>query len=159
MQQKNLRILPILSNFNSSKNDFDGKLLHNILKDSVAEDNFIKQVADTLSFYHLDGINVDFEEIAEKTSAPLTVFQKKLYETLHAKNMLVSMDVEPKNNDYDYNKLSDYNDYIILMAYDEYNGSTGPGPISAQKWIEDALSWTADKINPSKIILGFRVWL
>ncbi len=97
--------MPILSNFNSSKSDFDGKLLHSILKDSVAENNFIKQVADTLSFYHLNGINVDFEEIAEKTNAPLTAFQKKLYETLHARNMLVSMDVEPKNNDYDYQEI------------------------------------------------------
>ncbi|MEO8820335.1 MAG: glycosyltransferase [Ginsengibacter sp.] len=154
MQQKKLRIMPILSNFNTSKRDFDGKLLHNILKDSVEENNFVKQVADTLSFYKLDGINVDFEELAEKTNEPLTLFQKKLYDALHAKNMLVSMDVEPKNNDYDYNKLSDYNDYIVLMAYDESNGSTGPGPIAAQKWIEDALSWTADKIDPSKIILG-----
>ena len=64
------------------------------------------------------------------------------------------MDVEPKNNDYDYTKLSDYNDYIILMAYDQFNNSTGPGPISAQKWIEDAVSWTAERIDPSKIILG-----
>lgn len=154
MHQKKLLILPILSNFNSSKNDFDGKLLHYILKDSVAENNFIKQVADTLAFYKLDGINVDFEELAEKTNEPLTLFQKKLYDALHAKNMLVSMDVEPKNNDYDYNKLADYNDYIVLMAYDESNGSTGPGPIASQKWIEDALSWTADRIDPSKIILG-----
>ncbi len=154
MRQKRLRIMPILSNFNSTKSDFDGKLLHAILKDSATENNFINQVADTLSFYGLNGINVDFEEIAEKTNAPLTAFQKKLYEALHARNMLVTMDVEPKNNDYDYRKLSDYNDYIILMAYDQYNGSTGPGPISAQKWIEDALSWTSDKIDPSKIILG-----
>ncbi|HEU5054753.1 MAG TPA: glycosyltransferase [Hanamia sp.] len=154
MKQKHLRILPILSNFNSSKNDFDGKLLHNILKDSTAENKFIKQLVDTLSFYGLNGINVDFEEIAERTSEPLTSFQKKLYEALHAKDMLVTMDVEPKNSDYDYRKLALYNDYIILMAYDEYNGSTGPGPISAQKWIEDALSWTSDRIDPSKIILG-----
>lgn len=154
MQQKKLRIMPILTNFNSSKANFDGKLLHQILKDTVAQNKFIQQVADTLSFYHFNGINVDFEEIAEKTNAPLTAFQKKLSETLHAKNMLVSMDVEPKNNDYDYSKLSDYNDYIILMAYDEYNGSTGPGPISAQKWIEDAVSWTAKRMDPSKIILG-----
>src|SRR5690242_864481 len=154
MKQKHLRILPILSNFNSSKNDFDGKLLHNILKDSTSQNRFIKQVVDTLSFYGLNGINVDFEEIAEKTNAPLTSFQKKLYEALHAKDMLVTMDVEPKNSDYDYRKLALYNDYIILMAYDEFNGSTGPGPISAQKWIEDALSWTSDRIDPSKIILG-----
>lgn len=154
MQQKKLSISPILSNFNSSKNDFDGKLLHYILNDTSARNNFIQQIVDTLSFYHLNGINIDFEELQEKTNEPLTVFQKKLYEVLHSKNLLVSMDVEPMNNDYDYKKLSDYNDYIILMAYDEYNGSTGPGPISAQKWIEDAVSWTADRIDPSKMIVG-----
>ena len=64
------------------------------------------------------------------------------------------MDLEPKNNDYDYTQLSKYNDYIILMAYDQFNTSTGPGPISAQKWIEDAVSWTTDRIEPSKVILG-----
>ena len=154
MQQKKLRILPIVTNFNTSKQDFDGKLLHYLLKDTAVGNRFIRQIADTLSFYHLDGINVDFEEISEKSNGPLTVFQKKLYETLHARNMLVTMDVEPKNDDYDYTKLSAYNDYIILMAYDEYNSSTGPGPISGQKWIEDAVSWTADRINPSKIIVG-----
>jgi cellulose synthase/poly-beta-1,6-N-acetylglucosamine synthase-like glycosyltransferase/spore germination protein YaaH/peptidoglycan/xylan/chitin deacetylase (PgdA/CDA1 family) len=154
MQQKKLRIMPMLTNFNSSKNDFDGKLLHHLLKDSVAINSFIQQLADTLSFYHLSGINIDFEELKEKSNEPLTFFQKRLYEVLHAKNMLVSMDVEPKNEDYDYRKLSLYNDYIILMAYDEFNGSTGPGPISAQKWIEDAVSWAAERIDPSKIIMG-----
>ena len=154
MKQNHLRIMPILSNFNSSKKDFDGKLLNKILNDSILQKNFIQQIIDTLSWYQLAGINVDFEELDEKSNAPLTSFQRRLYNALHDKNMLVSMDVEPKNDDYDYKKLSDYNDYIILMAYDEYNGSTGPGPISAQKWIEDALSWTSDRINPAKIILG-----
>jgi poly-beta-1,6 N-acetyl-D-glucosamine synthase len=154
MKQKQLRIMPMLSNFRTSTAGFDGKLLHKILRDTILRNRFIKQVVDTLSYYQLNGINVDFEELEEKTNEPLTSFQEKLYETLHARNMLVSMDVEPKNNDYDYTKLSSYNDYIVLMAYDEYNNSTGPGPISAQKWIEDAVSWTADRIDHSKIILG-----
>ncbi|MEO6812641.1 MAG: glycosyltransferase [Ginsengibacter sp.] len=154
MRQKNLRIIPMLSNFNTSLQNFDGKLLHKIIADTLVRNKFIKQVADTLSFYHFGGINIDFEELIEKTTESLTAFQKKLYETLHARNMLVTMDVEPKNEDYDYTKLSEYNDYIILMAYGEYNNTTGPGPISAQKWIEDAVSWTADRIDPAKIILG-----
>ncbi len=154
MQQKKLRIMPILNNFNSSKGNFDGKLLHYLLKDTIAGNNFIQQIIDTLSHYRLSGINIDFEEIIEKTNEPLTAFQKRLYEKLHAINMLVSMDVTPKNNDYDYSKLSKYNDFIILMAYDEFNNATGPGPISSQKWIEDAVSWASDKIDPSKIIVG-----
>lgn len=154
MHQNKLKILPVLSNFNTHKADFDGNLLHQILKDSTLRNNFIHQIADTLSFYNLSGINIDFEEIAEKTNEPLTTFQKELYETLHAKNMVVSMDVTPKNEDYDYSKLSLYNDFIIVMAYDQFNNSTGPGPISAQKWIEDVISWSSNKMDPSKIIVG-----
>ncbi|MEP7231513.1 MAG: glycosyltransferase [Ginsengibacter sp.] len=154
MKQKQLRIMPMVSNFKNVQTGFDGKLLHKIFSDSVLENNFIKQIVDTLSYYQLAGINIDFEELIESSNEPLTLFQKKLYEALHAKNMIVSIDVEPKNNDYDYSKLSDYNDYIILMAYDEHNNSTGSGPISSQKWIEDASAWAAKRIDPSKIILG-----
>jgi cellulose synthase/poly-beta-1,6-N-acetylglucosamine synthase-like glycosyltransferase/spore germination protein YaaH/peptidoglycan/xylan/chitin deacetylase (PgdA/CDA1 family) len=154
MKQKQLRIMPIVSNFKSLAKGFDGALLHKILTDSILQNNFIQQIADTLSYYNLGGINVDFEELAEPTNGPLTRFQQKLYEKLHGRGMLVSMDVEPKNNDYDYPKLSEYNDYIVLMAYDQSNNSTGPGPISGQKWIEDAVSWTAERIPPAKIILG-----
>ena len=154
MHQKHLRILPILENYNSSKQDFDGKLLHKILSNRRIQTAFINQLVDTLTFYHLSGINIDFEELNEKTNEPLTAFQKQLYETLHAHNMLVTMDVEPMNNDYDYTKLSAYNDFVILMAYDEHNASTGPGPISAQKWIEDAVDFTLNKMDASKVILG-----
>ncbi len=154
MKQKQLRIMPMVSNFKNVQTGFDGKLLHKIFSDSLLENSFIKQIVDTLFYYQLAGINVDFEELIESSNEPLTLFQKKLYEALHARNMLVSIDVEPKNNDYDYSKLSDYNDYIILMAYDEHNNSTGSGPISSQKWIEDASAWAAKRIDPSKIILG-----
>lgn len=162
MRAKGLRILPILNNFNSTKRDasgklkpdFDGGLLHQILNNSVAQKLFISRIVDTLLYYNLQGINIDFEEINETSSAPLSNFQQHLYEALHEHNLVVTMDVAVKNDDYDYKKLSDYNDYIILMAYDQYNKDTGPGPVSAQKWIEEQLDWTAAKIESSKIILG-----
>ena len=163
MRTKGLHIMPILNNFNSTKKDatgkfkpdFDGTLLHGILNNPAKQKQFIQQVVDTLSFYNFQGINIDFEELNEPTNVPLSNFQQQLYQALHAKNMLVTMDVAVKNDDYDYKKLSDYNDFIILMAYDQYNSiETGPGPVSSQKWIEEALDWTASKIESNKIILG-----
>ena len=162
MRAKGLRIMPILNNFNSTfkdvsgklRPDFDGRLLHGILNNPVKQQKFIQQVMDTLSYYHLQGINIDFEDLIEPTNEPLTHFQQQLYAALHAQNMIVTMDVAVKNDDYDYKKLSDYNDFLILMAYDQYNPGSGPGPISGQKWIEEALDWTASKIESSKIILG-----
>jgi cellulose synthase/poly-beta-1,6-N-acetylglucosamine synthase-like glycosyltransferase/peptidoglycan/xylan/chitin deacetylase (PgdA/CDA1 family)/spore germination protein YaaH len=162
MRAKGLRIIPILNNFNSTKRDahgkmkpdFDGNLLLQILNNSAKQKLFITQVVDTLLYYHLQGINIDFEEINEPSNEPLSNFQQHLYEALHQHNLMATMDVAVKNDDYDYKKLSDYNDYIILMAYDQYNKDTGPGPISGQKWIEEQLDWTAAKIESSKIILG-----
>jgi spore germination protein YaaH len=75
----------------------------------------------------------------------LTSFQKELYEVLHQKNMMVTMDVAVKNEDYDYKQLSAYNDYIILMAYDQHDKSGVAGPISAQKWIEESLGLDSQK--------------
>ncbi len=153
IKKKQLRILPIFSNFHTGK-DFDGTLLHAILSNPARKNFIIKQLVDTLTHYQFQGINIDFEDITEKTNEPLTQFQQLLYEALHPLGMTVTMDVSVKNEDYDYEKLSLYNDYIVLMAYDQFNKSTFPGPVSAQKWIEEAIDWTAKKIPSEKIILG-----
>ncbi|CAN5313598.1 glycosyltransferase [soil metagenome] len=154
MQNKGLMIIPMLTNFNSSKKQFDGKLIYSLLHDNNKRASFINQLVDTLSYYKFQGINVDFENLNEPSNTALTNFQKQLYETLKAKNLLVTMDVDVQNDDYDYEQLAKYNDYLVLMAYNQFNPATGPGPVSSSKWIEDALDWTAKKIPPEKLILG-----
>jgi hypothetical protein len=62
MRKKQLGIMPIFSNFHTGK-DFDGKLLHVILNDSIKRTAIIKQLVDTLNFYRLQGINIYFEEL------------------------------------------------------------------------------------------------
>ena len=73
---------------------------------------------------------------------------------MHAKGLLVSQDVQPFNEDYNFKELSNYNDYVILMAYDQFSDGTGPGPISHQKWIEGAVDDAIKKIPINKLILA-----
>ena len=73
---------------------------------------------------------------------------------LHAKGLLVTQDVVPFNEDYNFAELSKYNDYIFLMAYDQYSESTVPGPISHQRWIEGAVDQAAQKIPAQKLVLA-----
>ncbi|MEO8771219.1 MAG: glycosyltransferase [Ferruginibacter sp.] len=159
MKQNKLSIQPILNNFHSdklnfSKGFFDRRLAHIILTDLDKRKTIIQQIVDTLRHYKLQGLNVDFEDLGEPTNEPLTQFQKELYESLHSNGFLVSMDVQAMNDDYDYEKLVNYSDHLVLMAYDQFSDATGPGPISSQKWIEEQLSWMDDKIDANKIILG-----
>ena len=154
MKQNGLHIIPILSNSLPGGGGFHGELLHDILNDPAKRTAFIHNLADSLLSKQLQGINIDFEELQEPTNEPLVAFQKELYEYFHSKGLIVTQDVVPLNNDYDFEKLTDYNDYIILMAYDEYSEDTDPGPISAQRWIEQALDEAAAKAASNKIILG-----
>ncbi len=159
MKQKNLSIQPIFNNFHTNKNDpargdFDGKLAHGIIADPAKRKLIIQQIVDTLTHYKLQGINIDFEELTEKNNEPFTRFQKEIYEALHNKGLSVTIDVSPDNEDYDYRELTRYTDLVILMAYDQYNNATAPGPVSSQKWIEEKLDWMDDKVDLSKIILG-----
>ncbi|MCA6438880.1 MAG: glycosyltransferase [Chitinophagaceae bacterium] len=91
--------------------------------------------------------------MVEEDDAVLINFQKELYEVFHRNKLLVSQDVIPFNEDYNYSALSKYNDYIFLMAYDQHTAETKPGPISSQKWIEAAVDKIVKKVSPEKIVL------
>ena len=67
---------------------------------------------------------------------------------------MVTQNVAPFNDDYNFSELANCNDYLFLMAYDQYSESTVPGPISHQKWIEAAVDQAAQKIPVRKIILA-----
>jgi len=155
MRKHSVSIVPLINNIDISKEngDFDGALLHRILSNSVKRTRLITSIATTLKKYHFQGINIDFEELNEKSDAPLILFQKELYEKLHPMGLIVSQDVMATNEDFNVKELVKYNDYLFLMAYDEHYAESVPGDISGQKWIERVLDETAKEIPEHKIIL------
>lgn len=153
MRAYKLKILPIFSNFNSRKADFDPKLIHRIFSNNRVENNIIAQLIEILKKYQFAGINIDFEELGGNKDAFLR-FEKHLSEELRKNKLLLTTDVAVNNDDYDLPELSKINDHLVVMAYDEHNSASGPGPISSQKWIEQAISNDLNKIPNNKLILG-----
>ncbi|MDE3235070.1 MAG: glycosyltransferase [Bacteroidota bacterium] len=152
MQKAGVKIMPILSN--NYQSVFRGDVTHRILHNKAKKERLINDIVRLLTQYNFAGINIDWEELTETSNEPFTQFQKELYEKLHAQNLLVTQDVMPFNEDYDYKALTHYNDYLVLMAYDEHHDESKPGPICSQKWIEAAVDNMAKDVPPEKIILG-----
>lgn len=156
MQKNHVAIVPLINNINiqNENGDFDGNLLHRILNDPQKQQRLIQDIVKYLELYHLQGINIDFEEMKENSDEPLIAFQKNLYQTLHSKGFLVTQDIIPENEDYNISALATSNDYLFLMAYDEHYTNSVPGPVSSQKWIEKILDQTAHDVPSQKIILS-----
>ncbi len=152
MAKSGVKVMPLLTN--NLKGIFRGDVVHRILNSPEKRERLIDDIIKYTSLYKLDGINIDFEDLQEKKNEVLVQFQKSLYEKMHAKGLLVSQDVEPFNNDYNFKELSQFNDYVILMAYDQFSDGTGPGPICHQKWIEGAVDESIKKIPADKLILA-----
>ncbi|HEY4110678.1 polysaccharide deacetylase family protein [Puia sp.] len=151
MKKSGVKILPILSN--NYKELFRGDAVHRIINDPVKKQRLINDLIRILEKDNFVGVNVDFEELEEKSNEKLVEFQKDLFEQLHARHLLVTQDVIPFNEDYNVKLLSKYNDYVFLMAYDQYSDNSGPGPISHQKWIEGAVDDAVKYIPENKLIL------
>ena len=156
MQKNKVTIVPLLNNINVVKEDgeFDGAMLHRILHNPQKSNRLIQDIVKYIRLYNLNGINIDFEEMQEKSDEPLIAFQKKLYSVLHSQGLLVTQDVMPENEDYNLKELANCNDYIFLMAYDEHYSTSVPGPVSSQKWIEKMMGETAQSLPSGKIILS-----
>lgn len=155
MNRYNVRIVPIMSNVNISgiNGDFDGKILNRVMQSPEKRKRFLDQIENTLLKNHFAGINLDFEEVQQQTLAPLLAFQKELYARLHAKNLLVTQDVVPEDDNYNLPTVEPYLDYIFLMAYDQHFTQSVPGPVSEQRWVEKVLDKAAENIDSKKIIL------
>jgi peptidoglycan-N-acetylglucosamine deacetylase len=151
MKRSGVKILPILSN--NFKEVFRGDAVRRVIADPVKKQRLINDVIKILEQNNFIGVNVDFEEVEEKNNEDLVNFQRDLYTQLHAHHLLVTQDVIPFNEDYDFKGLAKYNDYIFLMAYDQFSDNTGPGPISHQKWIEGAVDDAVKNIPEQKLIL------
>ncbi|MDI3322565.1 polysaccharide deacetylase family protein [Pinibacter soli] len=151
MKESKVKIMPILSN--NFQGTFQGEAVHRIINDPKKKERLIKDILKVLSKGNFAGINVDLEDLVETKDEPIIAFQKELYARLHEKGYLVSQDVMPFNDDYNYTELAKCNDYIFLMAYDQFYDMSSPGPVSAQKWIEAAVDEAAKNIPSEKIIL------
>jgi len=152
MNKAGVKVIPLLTN--NYKEIFRGDAVHRILNDHKKRSRFINDILNAIHKYNFDGVNVDLEELQEKNNETLVSFQKELYEKLHARGKLVTQDVVPFNEDYNFKDLSKYNDYVFVMAYDQYSESTVPGPICHQKWIEGAIDNVVQKIPIQKLVLA-----
>lgn len=150
-------------------NSFDPDLTSAFLANDESINNFIRQILLYSSFYGLDGINIDFENIYYKDQYAFTEFVRLLTDKLHKQNLIVSIDITIPSNSpnwsmvYDRKKLGEIVDYVAVMTYDEHWGSSPKsGSVASIGWVEGGIQRTLESIPAEKVLLGLpfytRLW-
>lgn len=152
MQNKGYYVVPFLSNH------WDRDIGRAALKN---KDVLIKEIVNIINTYNFDGINVDIENLSVEDRDEFTLFIKELRHSLpKEKEVSVAVAANPHGytggwyGSYDYSKLAQYADYLMIMSYDEHYETGEPGPVASIGFVEESIKYALKYAPPSKIVLG-----
>ncbi|MFA7319532.1 MAG: glycosyltransferase [Parcubacteria group bacterium] len=151
----NLPVVPLINNYNSDTQDWDSNRLSVALATSDSRSALIDAILNFVRQNNFSGISIDFENVAASDQANLVLFMQELYAKFHPLNLEVSQNIPLNDDSFNAKELSKYNDFLILMAYDEHTiyDSTA-GPIASQNWMIDSLNIRLKEAPMGKYVIA-----
>ncbi len=136
-------------------------LLTAALSSTQSRTALVQQIASVCTNSHLNGANIDFEDVPANLESDLTSFMQQLTTTLHAKGMATSIDVAVPSAGswsaaYNYGQLGKIVNDEFLMTYDQHwSGDSTPGPVASLSWVQSNLqTLLQDGVPASHLVLG-----
>lgn len=160
-RQKNLQVFALIHNYN--QNGFDRNLVSSVLKDPNARRNLVNSIHAVLKEKKLAGVNVDLENVKGTDRQKFNLFLSELKEKLQQDNFLLTISVPAKTWDdpnnawsggFDYKRIGEVADRVMLMTYDEHWLSGPAGPVASVPWVDKVLKYAVSQIPREKLLLG-----
>ena len=146
--------LPIIAEVNNNRNGWQPEELHQVLIHKDRRENLIDNIFTNLTEHKFAGVNIDFESLLPKDREPLVIFMKELHAKLKPAGFLITESVPPDDPAFDLKRLIEYEDYMLIMVYDEHEQSSAPGPVASEEWFEKHLDRLSRLLPPEKTIIG-----
>ena len=158
--KKNMQVWALISNFSA---DVDSTTLLASRAARQKVQNYLIGQAKEIGF---DGINIDFEGIAQEAGCDYVQFIRELSILCRKNGIILSVDVPvPMDFSKYYNReeLGNVCDYVIMMGYDEhYAGSDIVGSVASMAFEETGIQNMLTEVSKDKLISAIpfytRLW-
>ena len=158
--KKNMQVWALISNFSA---DVDSTTLLASRAARQKVQNYLIGQAREIGF---DGINIDFEGIAQEAGCDYVQFIRELSILCRKNGIILSVDVPvPMDFSKYYNReeLGNVCDYVIMMGYDEhYAGSDIVGSVASMDFEETGIQNMLTEVSKDKLISAIpfytRLW-
>ncbi|NLB88386.1 MAG: hypothetical protein GX790_04050, partial [Syntrophomonadaceae bacterium] len=137
----------------------DKTALHNLLSNPNNRARFISNIQYIVKRDGYDGVDIDFEFIDPKDGPYFTLFLKELKAAL-GKDIPLSVAVFARTGSekwatpYEYEKIGQIVDKVIVMAYDYSYSTSKPGPVAPLWWVDQVAKYMSTTIPKEKVLLG-----
>ncbi|THD37776.1 MAG: glycosyltransferase [Sphingomonas sp.] len=145
-------ILPMIQNALNAKWDVPGTVA--LLHDPRQRKAFLDWLEPWLAANHAGGAFFDFEQLPPSAQADYLAFLNEANTRFDKHNWLIAMAVpvgEPAWNVSAYAKIVDR---VFLMAYDEHETTSDPGPVASQAWFARSIADAARGVPASKLVVA-----
>ena len=154
LQNNDIKILPLINNYDQEKNNRNWKLVYDILSDTWSREKLTNQIIEYIYSKNLDWINIDFENLDTKTRSMMISRLAELHSKLKITNDTLTINVPLQDLDIPYKELSENVDKLIVMAYDEHRSSANPWSISSILWYDSWINSLNNTIDSNKYIIA-----
>lgn len=151
MNYKYVEIVPVVSNHDGTR--WRSDFVDQVINDQDLQNGLIESMIAYLDHNQLTMLNLDFEDIATESLESYYDFLAKVADEFHKHNLklAICVDSDPK---WDFERVGQIVDLVILMLYDEHGLHTSPGPIASLKWFRDTFLKYYKSIPAQKLIVG-----
>ena len=139
-----------------------------ILIDPTVRRTAVRNLVQAVLANHLDGANIDFENIDGTDAQGLVDFVAAVHAQLAPHHVVTSVAVGPRSSSnlppgdqsdaYNYAALGRVSDYVVLMTYDEHCPPGGAGPIAALPWVRSVVDYAVSQMPAAKVLLGIAAY-
>ena len=157
--EKGLEVWGLIDNFDDNVSTLETLSLRS------SRQHIIDMLIQEAQRVDMDGINVDFEALAEEEAPHFIQFIRELSVACRKNGLVLSVDnpVPQYTSFYDRKEQGIVADYVIIMGYDEHTvGSEEAGSVASLPFVEEGITQTLEEVPKEKVINGVpfytRLW-
>lgn len=151
-----LEVWGVLDNFNYRNETKDAVNEYEVLSVTSKRRKLVNGITATAVNLGLDGINIDFEQVASETGVHYVQFLRELSVACRQNGLVLSVDDYVPfhfNEHYRLDIQGQVADYVIIMGYDEHwHGSGDPGSVASIDYVTNGIEKTVSEVPSQKVI-------
>jgi len=145
-------LLPMIQN--AEQGNWDGAGMAALLHNPATRRALLDKLEPWLVANQAGGAFFDFEELPRKSLPDYRAFLREAKTRFAKRGWVVAIAVPVGENAWDVKAFAAVVDRVFLMAYDQHELSSPPGPIASQAWFENAVVRAASGVPRNKIVVA-----